>query len=566
MGSGHSFETTGDVVRTKQTRHRHHGRRRENHAALVQGGQQVGNVSAHQEVRRTNPQRVEATTALPKQTTAISKQATAIPKWTKATPRQASVKTADRALPGNLTKRLLTGEIERYTPTVMFAQFSKTIDREVGFHSDIDGHARVEVDDNRQLDERLVETLVGWAAQFSFIGEYDAIFALLDCLDLSMVVEFHDLAEGKPTGWQRQLVDCYEILTRVRSQELARRGWINFDDLIADLKTELIIGLCNEESGYYDPVMAAKVMLRPARDNPYSGELATGDLVIEALIDAGIPLDRLGQVLGRSRVEGTSEAHWWWKFERRLENPDGKLDRAKPPRLGAPANGLPRFSLHRDIGDNRKREIRLHNVAPKSPIERVMGYILRELVKALYPQCHTKIWTDEREGKFLISFSDGNVEGASVMGARCAESMFRSLADFGITEALAAGFFAGHREKRTKNLFSHGIAKLFATPDKSHFAIVAFADHFELVDKGVRNDEQQLERAEHLIETVRDLVWFGLAPAARVLVPLLRSDLQSLWQEEPLDWDKFKFTDLVHVLQILLESQSPPPLDFALPH
>jgi hypothetical protein len=114
--------------------------------------------------------------------------------------------------------------------------------------------------------------------------------------------------------------------------------------------------------------------------------------------------------------------------------------------------------------------------------------------------------------------------------------------------------------------FSHGIAKLFATPDKSHFAIVAFADHFELVDKGVRNDEQQLERAEHLIETVRDLVWFGLAPAARVLVPLLRSDLQSLWQEEPLDWDKFKFTDLVHVLQILLESQSPPPLDFALPH
>lgn len=556
MGSGHSIEANGDKVRTQKTRHRNHGRR-ENNAALIQGGQQVQNVRPHQEV---------PTTALAKPTTAMPKPTTAMPKWTTASPRQASVKTANRALPGNLTKRLLTEKIERYTPTTEFTQLSRTIKWEIGFQIDIDGHARVEIDDKCELDERLVSTMVGWADQFRYIGEYDAIFALLDCLDMSMVVEFRDLAEGEPSSWQTQLVDCYEFLTGVRSQELARRRWINFDDLLADLKTELIIGLCNEDSGYYDPVMAAKVMLRPARSNPYLGELATGDLVIEALIGTGIAPGRLEQVLGRSRVEGTSEVHWWWKLERRLEDPVGGLDHAKPPRLGAPEHALPRFSLHRADDYNNKREIRLHNVTPKSPIKRVMGYILEGLVKAIYPESFTKVRTYEREGKFLISFGSDNVFKASVMGARCVESMFKSFANFGIAEKMVAGFFAGHKGKETKNLFSHGIAKLLATPDRSRFGIAIFPDRFELVDYGVEDDEQRLERAEHLIETVRDLAWFKLVPAARVLVPLLRSDLQSLWQGEPLDWDKLQFTDLLKKLQILLVSQSPPPLDFGLPH
>jgi hypothetical protein len=564
MGTGTSIEAKGDVVRTQETRHRHHGRRRQNDA-LVHGGQQVPNVSPHHQVPRIDTQRVEPATAIPKQPTAMPKQPTAMPKqptaiskWTPATPRQASVKTADRALPGNLTKRLITGEIKRYKPTAAFAQLSRTINWRIGFHSDTDGHARVEVDGKWELDEPLVATMVGWAAEFRHIGEYDAIFALLDCLDLSMVAEFHDPAEGELSDWQRQLVDCYETLTGVWRQELARRGWINFDDLIADLKTELIIGLCNESSGYYDPVMAAKVMLRPARANPYSGELATGDLVIEALIGTGIPLDALEQVLGRSRVEGTSEAHWWWKFERRLEDPDGKVDRAKPPRLGAPENALLRFSLHRVDDYNRKREIRLHNVAPKSPIKGVMRYILQELVNALYPQSLTKIRTYERQGKFLISFGDDNVVEASAAGPRSAESMFRSFANYGIAEKMVAGFFAGHRKKGTKDLFSHGIAKLFAMRDRSRFDIAIFPDRFELVDYGVEDDEQRLERAEHLIETIRDLAWFELVPAARALLPLLRSDLQTLWDKtdgKPLDWNTLRFTELLEVLQILLELQ-----------
>jgi hypothetical protein len=266
-------------------------------------------------------------------------------------------------------------------------------------------------------------------------------------------------------------------------------------------------------------------------------------------------------VLCRSRVEGTSEAHWWWKFERRLEDPDGTVDRVRPPRLGAPENGGLRFSLHSVIKDDRKREIRLqeirlHNVAPKSPIKGVMRYILQELVIALYPQSLTKIRTYEYQGKFLISFGDDNVVEASVAGPRGAECMFRSFANYGIAEKMVAGFFAGHKGKGTKDLFSHGIAKLFAMPDRSGFGIAVFPDRFELVDKGVNDVEQRLERAEHLIETIRDLAWFGLVPAARVLLPLLRSDLQTLWGTggERLDWDTLKFSELVDVLKFLLES------------
>src|SRR5262245_52369475 len=460
MGTGHSIEVKGDVVRTQATRHRHHGRRQENHAALIQGAQQVRNVRPHQRVEPTAAM-PKPTTAMPKPTTAMPKPTTAIPKWTKASPRQAtaipkqaSVKTARQTASGNLTARLLSGETERHKPTA--TQLSSTAKWEIRFHIDTDGHARIEID-RYELNERFVSTMVGCAAQFRYFGEYDAIFALLDCLDLSMVVEFRDLAEGEQASWQQQLVDCYGTLTETSRWEMAERGWINFDDMLADLQTELIIGLCNEDSGYYDPVMAAKVMLRPARANLYLGELAAGDLVIEALIGARIPPDRLEQMLGRSGGEGTSEAHWWSKFERRLEDPNGKVDRVRPPRLGAPENALPRFSLHRVVFRNREREIRLHNVAPKSPIKRVMGYILQELVKALYSQCLTKIRTDESQGKLLNSIGGDDydvVVMASVAGPRCAESMFKSFANFGIAEEMVARFFTGHERKGTKDLFS----------------------------------------------------------------------------------------------------------------
>ena len=84
-------------------------------------------------------------------------------------------------------------------------------------------------------------------------------------------------------------------------------------------------------------------------------------------------------------------------------------------------------------------------------------------------------------------------------------------------------------------------------------------DRFELVDKGVKDDEQRLDRAQHLSETIADLEWFGLPTAAETLVPLLRSDLQSLWPGKSLDWAKLALPDLRRVLQILIELRSPPP-------
>jgi hypothetical protein len=302
--------------------------------------------------------------------------------------------------------------------------------------------------------------------------------------------------------------------------------------------------------------MAAKVMLRQARAYPDSGELATGDIVIEALIAAGISPKLLAKAIGRRK--GSSEAHWWGKFEHRLDDPDDEVDRAKRPRLGTPEHALPRFSLHHIVRRNYKREIRLHNVAPESPIRQVIGYILQGLVEAIYPGRLTEVRTDEREEKFLISFGLDNVLEASVMGPRRAESMFRSFANYGIAEERVAEFFAGHSENGTKDLFSHGIAKLFATPDKSHFAIVVFPDHFEVRAKHVEGDQQRLDRAKHLSETIIDLARLGVADAANTLLPLLVSDLKNLWDEtdrEPLDWDNLKFSELHGTLEILLKSQ-----------
>ncbi len=433
----------------------------------------------------------------------------------------------------------------------LFALLLRPPDRRIEFRRDFQGHASVVVYAEKP-DNALVKHLITWVLELSRIGAYDAIFALLDKLDLSMVGEFHELTGRKLPPWQEMLVDCYRHLTGASLRELAKRRWINFDDLITDLKTELIIGLCEAKSGYYDPVMAAKVMLRQARANPYSGELATGDMVIEALIATGIPRDRLEQALGRQ--SGSSEAHWWGKLESRLKDPDEVVIRDK--RNEAPERLLPRFSLQHNGG--QERMIRLHNVAPNSPIKGVIDYILQGLVKADSPESGTKVRALEFEEKFLISFSHDNVVQTSAAATLRAESMFGSFANFGIPEVSVADFFAGHREIETPDLFSHGLAKLLATPDKSGFGIATFYDHFEVVDKGIKDDEQRLERAQHLSETIADLVWFGLPAVAKTLVPLLRSDLQSLWQGEPLDWDKLVLPDLRDVLQILLESRSSP--------
>lgn len=437
----------------------------------------------------------------------------------------------------------------------LLAKLLNPVDRRIEFHCDLRGHASVVVIAEKP-DDALINNLIAWIFELRKIGAFDAIFAILDKLDLSMVGEFHDLSEYKPRSWQDQLVDCYRGLTGASLRELGQRRWINFNDLIADLKTELIIGLCDAESGYCDPVMAAKVMLRQARDNPHSGELATGDIVIEALIAIGIPLKDLEKVLGRRN--GRSEELWWDKLERRLKDPDRDVDRARPPQLGVSEDSLPRFSLDSVHRYNAERWIRLHKVKPKSPIKGVVDYILQELVKAVAPGSITKVRSYEHEEKFLISFAYGDAD-ETLSATAGAESMFWSFANFGISEEKVAEFFAGHREIETADLFSHGISRLLATPHKSHFAIVAFPDRFELVDKDVKDDEQRLDRAQHLSETIADLEWFGLPTAAATLVPLLRSDLESLWPGKSLDWAKLALPDLRRVLQILIELRSPPP-------
>jgi hypothetical protein len=136
--------------------------------------------------------------------------------------------------------------------------------------------------------------------------------------------------------------------------------------------------------------------------------------------------------------------------------------------------------------------------------------------------------------------------------------MFRSFANYGIPEEMVAEFFAGHSEKGTKNLFSEGIAKLLAMPDRSGFGIVRFPDHFEVRAKHLESDQQRLDRAKHLSETIIDLARLGQTDAANTLLPLLVSDLKELWDEtdrKPLDWDKLKFSELHGKLEILLESQ-----------
>ena len=148
--------------------------------------------------------------------------------------------------------------------------------------------------------------------------------------------------------------------------------------------------------------MAAKVMLRQARDNPHSGELATGDIVIEALIAIGIPLKDLEKVLSRRTA---APRRFGGQLERRLKDPDRDVDRARPPQLGVSEDSLPRFSLHSVHKCNAERWIRLHKVKPKSPIKGVVDYILQELVKAVSPGSITKVRAYEHEEEFLISFT-----------------------------------------------------------------------------------------------------------------------------------------------------------------
>ena len=436
-------------------------------------------------------------------------------------------------------------------------------DRRIGFVRE-GKHARIKT--YAEPDNAMITNLAAWAVKLQKIGAYDTIFALLDKLDLSMMGEFHDLSERPLPHWQKTVIDCYLLLTRVSFEELEQRGWINFDDLIADLKTDLIIGLCSEQSGYCDPVMAAKVMLRQARANSYSGELAAGDLVIEALVAAWIPIEDLADAIGRLGPDDGSEALWWDKLERRRLEPQPKnwdeaVNRAKrTKRTGKSA--LPRFSL--DTIGAKWRVVRVHNVTPDSPINSEITYMLQGLVEAVFPGSLTEVGASRSGGTLRVSFSDGDAEQMFKAATLYAESMFQSFVNFGITEEQIAGYFAMHRMAGTTELFSHGVAKLFATPRSSHFGIVVFPDKYEFVDyDSVKNDEQRLDRALHLSETIEDLaLHFNRVDAAKTLIPVLRSDLRTLWYktaEKPLDWDRLKFSELRSALRFLLGARSAPP-------
>jgi hypothetical protein len=429
-------------------------------------------------------------------------------------------------------------------------------DHRIKFVRDENGHTKVEVSADMP-DDRLVDSLVKWAVELHEIAAYDALFAVLDILDLSMVGEFHGWSEGELPPWQESLVACYCRLAKVSREKLMARPWINFDDMLIDLKADLIRGLCNRKSSVcYDPVMAAKVMLRKARSDPYSGELDIGDVVIEALIAEGITLNHLTGVLGRTT--GVSEAHWWGKFERRLADPHGVVKRASPLLIDdAIQRPLPRFSLQ--YGDEKERIVRVHQLKPSSPIKKELVYILQELATALNPANETEVRALEFEERLLISFTGDDVPFTATIASLSAEHMFSNFAQFGFSDDEIAAYFADHRDKGVRELFSQGLAKLFSRPEQSGFRIFPTSDGFQFVDEYMNDGKQRLARARLLIETIEEFARLGKREAAQILLPPLRSDLKTLWEQagrKRLDWDELKFSHLRNVMQELLVSKA----------
>ena len=75
----------------------------------------------------------------------------------------------------------------------------------------------------------------------------------------------------------------------------------------------------------------------------------------------------------------------------------------------------------------------------------------------------------------------------------------------------------------------------------------------------MNDGKQRLARARLLIETIEEFARLGKREAAQILLPPLRSDLKTLWEQagrKRLDWDELKFSHLRNVMQELLVSKA----------
>jgi hypothetical protein len=399
------------------------------------------------------------------------------------------------------------------------------------------GHAVVKLQKSRSKQTpgpTLVENLIDLTFELRKIGAYDAIFAVLETLD--------EISLRKPID-EEQLVELCCGLTGASPEEVAKRQRIGCADLLKDLRAQLIVGLCDPESDYFDPLMGAKVMLRQARLNPIAGELPAADMVIEALLDTKIPLGRLEKELGRKkngRFVSSAEARWWSALERWLAPPSipAPLYIAKQQINGRTARALgqapaplpvPHFSLGH--ADRYKQRIELHGVDPKPPLVDVIVFCLGELADADWVEV-----VEVNDGVVSIDIrrDRGDLDRALLRATSGVEAMFLSLNDLGVSTERVERFFAQHRERGTADLFSRGIPKLLARPHASLFGFVKTPTHMEVLPKRYK-DGQQSEVARHLVETLSDLVWFGAYDAAIELLPNLIHFLDYIEQDPDLE-------------------------------
>jgi hypothetical protein len=401
------------------------------------------------------------------------------------------------------------------------------------------GHAvvKLQLTWKQSGDASLVENLIDLTFELRKIGAYDTIFAVLDTLD--------ERSLNRQIG-REQLIKLCCGLTGASPEEVAKRNRIGAD-LLKGLREQLIVGLCDAESGYCDPLMAAKVMLRQARLNPISGELPAADLVIEALLDTKIPLDRLEKALGRKKggqFVSSAEARWWSALERRLAPPpipaplyiakqqiNGRTARA----LGqaSPPLPIPRFSL--EHGERKEQRIELHGVDPESPLVNVILFCLAKLADADWVEM---VEVNDGVVSIDIGRNRGDLDGALPRAASGVEAMFLSFNDLGVSAERVERFFAQHRDRGTTDLFSHGIPKLLARPHASLFGLVKTPTHMEVLPKRLR-EGQQPEVARHLVETLSELVWFGAYGPAVELLPNLIHFLDDIEQDPDLE-DRMK--------------------------
>jgi hypothetical protein len=411
------------------------------------------------------------------------------------------------------------------------------------------GHAVVKLQPTwrKPRDATLVENLIELTFELRKIGAYDAIFAVLDALD--------EISKHMSIG-QGQLIELYIGLTGASRIEVAKCKPHECGFLLEDLRVQLIVGLCDEGSGYCDPVMAAKVMLRQARLNAIVGELPASDMVIEALIATKIPLKRLEKALGRKRTGmpvSAAELRWWGKLERRFRPaPQLLVDRALGGRtaraLGEPPLPIfPRFSEERT--DQYEQVIRLRGVDRDSPMVNIILYGLRELADA---DEVSLMDADKDTIRIGISRADGGLGKAVPRATSGLAAMFRSFHDLVIAPERVERFFAVHQERQTPDLFSRGILKLLARPDASMFRIDTLPNHWEIVPKPIE-EGRWLECAQHLVETLSDLVWFGAYGPAMELLPNLVHFLDYIEETPDLE------NRMRHLVQGLANQAGQPP-------